>query len=157
MRLSSPSFNHGAAIPREFTCEGKDISPELSWTDAPDDTVSFALLVHDPDAPRAGGFTHWIVYNIPQDVRRIEESAPRKASAPGLGIQGRNDFGNIGYGGPCPPSGTHRYFATLYALNANLELGPGAKYQDVISAIKDKIIAEAVLMGTYAKTGTRAA
>jgi Raf kinase inhibitor-like YbhB/YbcL family protein len=157
MRLSSPSFNHGAAIPQEFTCEGKDISPELSWTDAPKETVSFAVLLHDPDAPRAGGFAHWIVYNIPKNVNRIEENVPSTASVPALGIQGTNDFGNIGYGGPCPPSGNHRYFATLYALNAHLDLGPGAKYKDVVSAMEGKIIAEAVLLGTYAKTGRKAA
>lgn len=157
MKLSSPSFNHGAGIPTEFTCEGKNISPELSWTDAPNETVSFAVVVHDPDAPRAGGFTHWIVYNIPKNVHRIQENVPRTETVAGLGIQGRNDFGKTGYGGPCPPSGTHRYFATLYALSAKLELGPDPKYKEVISAIDGKVIAEAALMGTYKKSGVKAA
>lgn len=157
MNLTSPSFNHGSAIPQQFTCEGEDISPALSWTDVPGEAVSFSLILHDPDAPKAGGFTHWIVYNIPTDIRQINEDLPKTASVPGLGLQGKNDFGKTGYGGPCPPSGNHRYFARLYALNANLELEANATHQDVIAAMEGKILGEAVLMGTYAKKGTKAA
>jgi Raf kinase inhibitor-like YbhB/YbcL family protein len=157
MKLTSPAFAHEGSIPKQFTCEGENISPELSWTDAPKEAKSFALILHDPDAPRENGFTHWIVYNIPPTVNRIAENAPRNASIPGLGLQGRNDSGKVGYMGPCPPSGTHRYFARLYALRTKLELGPNVTYAEAIAAMQGKIIEEAELMGTYAKTEQKAA
>jgi Raf kinase inhibitor-like YbhB/YbcL family protein len=103
MKLTSPAFSHGSSIPSQFTCDGKDISPALSWTNAPKKTKSFVLIVHDPDAPRKGGFTHWIVYNIAANVNRIAENVSRNASIPGMGLQGKNDSGRIGYMGPCPP------------------------------------------------------
>jgi Raf kinase inhibitor-like YbhB/YbcL family protein len=157
MKLTSPAFSHGGSIPKQFTCEGEDISPELSWTDAPKDTKCFALILHDPDAPRENGFTHWVVYNIPPTVNRIAEDVAHNTSIQGLGLQGRNDSGKVGYMGPCPPSGTHRYFARLYALRSELELAPSPTYREVISAMQAKIIEEAELMGTYAKTGQKAA
>ena len=157
MKLTSSAFSHGSAIPKRFTCEGQNISPELSWTDAPKETKSFVLFLHDPDAPRKNGFTHWVVYNIPPTVSRIEENVPRNASIQGLGLQGRNDSGTVGYMGPCPPSGSHRYFARLYALRAELELGPHATYAEVIAAMQGKIIEGAELMGTYDKTEQKAA
>src|SRR5438132_1212361 len=126
MQLASRAFQHGGRIPNRYTCEGEDISPEFSWKDAPPGTQSFAVVMHDPDAPRPGGFTHWVLYNIPGNVRCIEEDVPRQEIAPGLGVQGRNDAGEIGYMGPCPPSGVHRYFARLFALDAELNLKPGA-------------------------------
>lgn len=157
MKLTSPAFSNGDSIPKQFTCEGEDISPELSWTDAPKETKSFALILHDPDAPRENGFTHWVVYNIPPTVNRIAENVPRNGSIQGLGLQGRNDSGKVGYMGPCPPSGTHRYFARLYALRVELQLGPNATYAEVIAAMQGKIIEETELMGTYAKTEQKAA
>ena len=157
MKLTSPVFSHGDPIPKQFTCEGQDISPALSWTDAPKETKSFVLILHDPDAPRANGFTHWVVYNIPPDVSRIEENVPRNPSVQNLGLQGRNDSGKVGYMGPCPPSGVHRYFARLYALRDNLDLPPSATYSEVIDAMQGKIIETDELMGTYAKTGQKAA
>jgi Raf kinase inhibitor-like YbhB/YbcL family protein len=157
MKLTSPAFSHGGSIPKQFTCEGRDISPELSWTEAPKETRSFALILHDPDAPRQGGFTHWLVYNIPANVNRIAEDIPHNGSIEAVGLQGQNDAGKIGYMGPCPPSGQHRYFARLYALRDELALEPGATYAEVIAAMRGKIIEEAELMGTYAKTGRKAA
>jgi hypothetical protein len=157
MKLSSPAFTHGAAIPKQFTCEGENISPELSWTDVPKDAVSFVLVLHDPDAPREGGFTHWIVYNMPSTANHLKENLQKKPSIPGLGLQGKNDSGKIGYMGPCPPAGRHRYFAKLYALNSRLDLEPSAPHQQVTSAMQGKVIAETELMGTYEKVGAKAA
>jgi Raf kinase inhibitor-like YbhB/YbcL family protein len=150
VKITSSAFAHGGPIPQQFTCEGQDVSPSLSWTDPPKETKSFALIVHDPDAPRPNGFVHWIVYNIPQSITQIAQNAPRNASLPELGLQGRNDSGKVGYMGPCPPSGRHRYFFRLYSLRANLDLRPGATYQEVVSAMQGRIIEEAELIGTYA-------
>jgi Raf kinase inhibitor-like YbhB/YbcL family protein len=157
MKLTSPAFSHGGSIPQQFTCEGEEISPPLFWTDAPKETKSFVLVLHDPDAPRKEGFTHWVVYNIPANINRIAENVPHNASVQGVGLQGRNDSGTVGYKGPCPPSGMHRYFARLYALRAELELEQNAIYADVIAAMRDKVIEDAELMGTFAKAGQKTA
>lgn len=157
MQLASSSFQHGADIPAHYTSDGEDVSPELSWGDAPTETKSFALIVHDPDAPRPGGFTHWTVYNIPREANHTEENVPRIEVVSGLGTQGKNDADNIGYMGPAPPSGTHRYFFRLYALNTALDLGAGASPKEVNDAIKGHVIAHAELMGTYQNKRERAA
>ena len=157
MKITSSAFGHGSAIPSQFTCEGQDHSPELSWQDAPKTTKSFALVLHDPDAPRANGFYHWVMYNIPPRVNRIPENAPKHPTLPGLGLQARNDSVKVGYLGPCPPSGTHRYFFRLYSLSSSLDLKPGANYKDVLSAMEGKIIEQAELVGTYAKLARKAA
>jgi Raf kinase inhibitor-like YbhB/YbcL family protein len=117
MQLTSSDFQPGGSIPIRFTCEGDDISPKLSWQDAPTETKSFVLTLRDPDAPKAGGFTHWLLYNIPPNLRHIEHNVPKQPTVPGIGLQGKNDGGEIGYMGPCPPSGTHRYFVRLFALD----------------------------------------
>src|SRR5207247_8730450 len=103
MQLTSSDFNAGGAIPIRFTCEGDNASPEFSWKEAPLETKSFVLILHDPDAPRAGGFTHWVVYNIPAGTSHIEENIPRQATVEGLGVQGKNDSGEMGYMGHCAP------------------------------------------------------
>ncbi len=158
MQLTSSAFQQDGPIPRRFTCEGQNISPEFAWQDAPKETKSFVFLIHDPDAPRKDGFAHWVLYNIPATVASIEENVPpKRAAMEGLGLQGKNDSGKIGYTGPCPPSGTHRYFARVYALRQKLDLQPGATYQEVIAAMEGKIIEHAELMGTYAKEAQRAA
>lgn len=113
MQMTSSNFRAGAAIPVKFTCEGEDFSPELSWSGAPAETESFVLTMGDPDAPKAGGFTHWVVWNIPSIVCHIKQSLPKQPLVPGVGLQGRNNSGEIGYMGPCPPSGRHRYFLRL--------------------------------------------
>lgn len=150
-QLTSPAFSSEGNIPRQFTCQGQDVSPELTWKNAPTGTKAFALIVHDPDAPRAGGFTHWVVYNLPATVHQLTQAYYSKIKALALGQQGQNDFGKLGYGGPCPPSGTHRYYFYLYALDAELKLQPGASKDDVESAMKGHVLGKAELMGKYRK------
>lgn len=157
MRLASSAFERGQPIPRRFTCEGENISPEFSWEDAPKEAKEFALILHDPDAPGLKGFTHWLLYGIPRTVTRVQENRPKEAKVANLGLQGQNDAGKLGYTGPCPPSGTHRYFARLYALRKELGLKPGANAEEVKAAIEDIVIEEAELMGTYAKQHARSA
>ena len=157
MRITSSAFGQGDRIPTRYTCEGEDISPEITWEGAPAETAAFALILHDPDAPRTNGFTHWMVYNIPRDITRIRENVAEGARATGVGLQGKNDAGKIGYVGPCPPSGTHRYFLRLFALRKELDLAPGATPQEVQSAMHDHIIERAELMGTYAKRREKSA
>lgn len=157
MKVSSSAFSQEGKIPQQFTCEGQDVSPDLSWTDVPKETQSFALILHDPDAPSPNGFVHWVIYDIPASLVHIERSLPKNASVPEVGSQGRNDSGRVGYMGPCPPSGSHRYFFRLYALRAALALAPGATYKEVIAAMQGKIIEQAELMGTYAKVAQKIA
>lgn len=157
MQLTSSSFQPGGPIPSRFSCEGDNLSPEFSWRDAPPQTQSFALIMHDPDAPRKEGFTHWVLYNIPAIVGHIEENVPRQPAVVGLGRQGKNDGGEIGYTGPCPPSGTHRYFSRLFALDTELKLDPGASHTEVRLAMEGHILDQAEFMGTYAKKAERAA
>jgi Raf kinase inhibitor-like YbhB/YbcL family protein len=157
MQLTSAAFQAGAEIPSHYTSDGDDVSPELSWTDAPQGTKSFALIMHDPDAPRTGGFTHWVVYNIDAGAGHIEEKVPHENEIAGVGIQGKNDAGETGYVGPAPPSGVHRYFFRLFALDSRLDLEPGATHKQVNAAMKGHILAQAELMGTYEKKSSRAA
>jgi Raf kinase inhibitor-like YbhB/YbcL family protein len=157
MQLTSAVFQQGAEIPSYYTSDGEDVSPEISWKDAPANTKSFVLVMHDPDAPRPGGYTHWVLYDIPAETGHIEEKVPNQEQIPGLGTQGKNDAGKIGYAGPAPPSGTHRYFFRLFAIDKMLELAPGATHQQVSAAIKGHILAQAELMGTYEKKSKQAA
>ena len=143
LQIASPAFSHEGMIPSKFTCDGADASPPLSIVDIPEDTRSLALIVDDPDAPR-GTWVHWVVWNILPGTRDIQEnSVPRGA------IQGTNDFGNQRYGGPCPPSGTHRYYFKLYALDAALALKPGATKAQVEEAMKGRVLAQSELVGLY--------
>jgi len=141
--LASPAFAPGATIPRAFTCDGRNVSPLLRWTAPPARTRSFALLMDDPDAP-VGTFTHWLGWNIPPKARslRIGQRAP---------AEGTNDAGRIGYIGPCPPAGRHRYIFRLYALKAPLKLARGASRAEFLSALRGKVLATARLVGTYAR------
>lgn len=157
MQLTSSAFEQGGEIPSSFTGDGENISPELSWKDAPAQTKSFALIVHDPDAPMPGGFTHWLVYNISPVTAHIEENVQQEEQVRGLGTQGKNDGGKIGYTGPAPPSGTHRYFFRLCALDSMLNVGPGADHKEVTAATRGHVLAQAELMGTYEKKSQRAA
>lgn len=150
MQLTSSAFQSGGQIPREHTCDGADASPPLSWNGAPDNTKSYALTCDDPDAPR-GTWVHWVIFNLPPQTRELP-SGVSSDRAPGGALQGRNDFKNQGYGGPCPPPGKpHRYFFKLYALDTKLNLRAGATKNDVESAMKGHILAEAQLMGTYGR------
>jgi len=149
--LMSTAFKDHERIPEKYTCEGLDVSPPLRWEGYPAETVSFVLIVEDPDAP-GGTFTHWIVYNIPSDVNELEEGASTMGKLPPGALQGRNDFGKIGYGGPCPPPGkAHRYVFKLYALDSMLDLGAGADRSDVLKAIRGHVLAEASLTGLYSR------
>jgi Raf kinase inhibitor-like YbhB/YbcL family protein len=158
IRLRSPAFADGGAIPPVYTCDGKDISPPLTWSGVPEAALSLALIGDDPDAPR-GTWTHWVLYDLTPDVTGLPEGLPPEnpphlGSAQGAGDdmrQGRNDFGRIGYGGPCPPGGTHRYVFRLYALDARLNLEPGATRDQVLHASKGHVLAEGRLVGTYSR------
>lgn len=152
--LSSPDFMDGDAIPKRFTCQGADVSPELRWSGAPDNTSAFALIVDDPDAPDPVApkmvYVHWVLYNLPASVNGLAEAIAEKA-LPLNTMQGLNDWKRTGYGGPCPPIGRHRYFFKLYALDAMLpDLGEATKAQ-VEQAMTGHVLAETVLMGTYEK------
>lgn len=150
--LTSAVFTEGQPIPSAYTCEGRDISPALSWTEPPDGTKGLALISDDPDAPM-GTWVHWVVYNLPSSARGLPEGFRADAQLPDGTRQGTTDFGRTGYGGPCPPSGTHRYFFKLYALDAVLTLKPGVTKQQLEQAMQGHILAEARLMGTYRRKG----
>jgi hypothetical protein len=154
--ITSPAFANGGSIPARYTCDGADISPELRWEGEPPETRGFALIVDDPDAPDPGApkmtWVHWVVYNIPADVHMLPEDAA-KHGLPPVAKQGLNDWKRVGYGGPCPPIGTHRYFFKLYALDAVLpDLGHPTKAQ-LLNAMKGHMLEEAQLIGTYKKRG----
>lgn len=145
MKLTSASFKDGSSIPVQHTCDGADISPPLAWRDAPKETAAFALICDDPDAP-AGTWVHWVLYNLPANATALAEGDA------GGGQQGRTDFRKTSYGGPCPPPGQpHRYFFKLYALRAKLPLKPGATKANVEQAMHGNVLAEAQLMGKYAR------
>ncbi len=148
LKVESPSFLEGAMIPRKHTCDGEDVSPELRWSGAPVGTRSFALICDDPDAP-AGTWVHWVLFNLPPELTRLVEAVPPDPKLKEGGIHGINDFRRLGYGGPCPPAGTHRYFFKLYALDCLLALEPGIKKRDLETAMKGHILEQAILMGRY--------
>jgi Raf kinase inhibitor-like YbhB/YbcL family protein len=152
MRLFSPAFENGEFIPVRYTCDGENVSPPLLFLDPPPETESFALLIEDPDAP-VGTFTHWLVYDVPADFEGLAEDLPPAAELE-YGIkQGVNDFGQIGYGGPCPPPGNpHRYFFTLFALTVpTLGIPPGATRDEFLLALKGKVLAQDELVGLYSR------
>ncbi len=142
MKLSSPDFEHNKLIPGKFTCQGEDINPALTIGDVPNDAKSLALIVDDPDAPM-GTWVHWLVYDMPLAARIEENSIPGK--------QGINDFGRKNYGGPCPPSGMHRYFFKLYALDTVLGLREGVSKTDLEKAMEGHILDKSELIGLYRK------
>jgi len=144
MKLKSSAFEHGGMIPSAYTCDGRDVSPPLEVTDVPPGTASLALVMDDPDAP-GGTFDHWIVWNIPPETRVFPEGTEPS------GVQGRTDFGKLGYGGPCPPSGVHRYMFRLYALDTKLDLPEGSRKADVLKAMQGHVLAEALLQGNYSR------
>jgi len=148
MKIESPQISNGAMIPASYTCDGKDISPPLTWKDAPSGTKSFALISDDPDAPM-GTWVHWVVYNIPPSVTSLEENIPREKELKNGTMQGSNSWPRIGYGGPCPPGGTHRYYFKLYALDTMLDLKPGVDKNQLLKAMAGHILADAQLMGKY--------
>jgi Raf kinase inhibitor-like YbhB/YbcL family protein len=150
-QIVSPAFSAGGTIPKKFTCDGPDDSPRLTWTDPPAKTQSLALIMDDPDAP-VGTWVHWVIYDLPPNARELTESVAKQEQLPSGARQGRNDFGKIGYGGPCPPPGNaHRYFFKLYALDVKLGLNAGARKSDVERAMEAHILAQAELVGRYGR------
>lgn len=147
--LSSKAFRPDGAIPSRHSCDGEDVSPALSWSEAPEGTQAFALIMDDPDAP-AGVFTHWVLFNLPADACELPEGVAKTERLESGALQGRNDFGAIGYGGPCPPPGMpHRYRFVLYALDSPLDLGPEATKGQVLDRMQGHILGEARLVGAY--------
>lgn len=164
-QIESPAFKHQEQIPQKYTCDGKDSSPPLQWSSAPAGTQSFALIMDDPDAPM-GTWVHWVLYDLPFETVGAGLAGAQKGQAQGLPLQlaenvskdevlpngakqGLNDFGKIGYGGPCPPPGKpHRYFFRLYALDTRLNLPPRKKREDILEAMKGHVLAQAEWMGT---------
>jgi Raf kinase inhibitor-like YbhB/YbcL family protein len=158
LKLTSRAFQDESTIPEKYSKNGGNISPHLEWTGVPEGTKSLALIVEDPDAP-SELFVHWLVYGIPPTATEIREDMPNTETLPNGGRQGRNGFGEIGYGGPQPPSGVHRYFFHLYALDYNPSLRAGASREEVDRAIDGHLIEEAEFMGRYQQreAGTLAA
>jgi len=147
--LSSPGFEPGEPIPKQYTCDGRNVSPPLRWRDAPAGTKALALVCDDPDAP-AGTWVHWVIYDIPAATSELREAVPPDEKLAGEALQGDNDFRKVGYGGPCPPPGKpHRYVFKLYALDAATGLAPHATKDALLKAIKGHVAGEAQLIGTY--------
>jgi hypothetical protein len=150
MQITSTTFSHNGVIPKQYTCDGKDVSPPLSWSGVPANAKSLALIVDDPDAPdpKAPKMTwvHWVLYNLPTTTTGLAEAVKQ---LPAGTLEGTNDWGRTGYGGPCPPIGRHRYFHKLYALDSVLPDLKRPRKADLERAMKGHVLAEAVLIGTY--------
>lgn len=147
-QIESDVFEAGGPIPGKFSCDGQDVSPPLSWNGLPQGTESLALVMEDPDAP-AGNWVHWVIYNIPASLSGLPEGVPAERELANGSLSGLNSWGRNGYGGPCPPRGTHRYFFRLYALDAPLELAGGATRERLSEAMQGHILGQAEIMGTY--------
>jgi Raf kinase inhibitor-like YbhB/YbcL family protein len=150
IKLTSVAFQEGQPIPRQYTCAGVNISPPLEWSGVPKTARTIAIIVDDPDAP-AGTWVHWVLYNVPADNIGFVENVPASETLKSGGFQGKNDFEKIGYGGPCPPSGTHRYFFKLYAIDAELPLKAGATKAELEQAMQGHIVTQGKLMGTFSR------
>lgn len=148
-QITTTAFRDGASIPKKFTCDGPDVSPALAWSDPPAGTKSLALIVDDPDAP-AGTWVHWVVYDLPADARKLPEGVAKDRELSSGALQGRNDFGKIGYNGPCPPRGSeHRYFFKLYALDSKTGLKAGATKGELERTMSRHVLAQAQFIGIY--------
>ena len=151
LTVTSNGFDDGEEIPRKYTCDGEDISPDLHWSDPPESSRSIVVVVDDPDTP-GGAFTHWTVIDLSEDIRGLAERVGNAPSLPEGAIHGQNGFGRNGYGGPCPPAGSpHEYRFWVYALSEPLALSPGVKSEDVITALRGKVVAVGKLTGTYSR------
>ena len=146
MKISSTAFEHNRQIPKKYTCDGSDVNPPLKFEGIPAEAKSLALIVDDPDAP-VGTWVHWVLWNIDPKTTEIKENSVPKSAK-----QGMNDFRKHDYGGPCPPSGTHRYFFKLYALDTFLNLGPNVTKNDIEFSIEGHILAKAELIGLYKRS-----
>jgi Raf kinase inhibitor-like YbhB/YbcL family protein len=154
LTVSSSSFPSGGEIPKRFTCDGDDASPQLAWTGAPAGTQSFLLIADDPDAP-GGTWTHWVLYDLPATTSALSEAMPKAEQLPDGSRQGRNDFRKIGYNGPCPPPGKpHRYYFRIYALDRKISVKAGAARNEVEKAIAGHVQAQGEFIGTYRRSGS---
>lgn len=149
LTLWSDAFGDGDVIPRRYACDGDDVSPPIAWHTPPALTETFALIMDDPDAP-GGVWVHWVVFNLPAETSEIREGGSR--SLPGKAAHGSNSWGRMGYGGPCPPGGTHRYFFKLYALDSELDLADGAMASSLTEAMEGHVLGKATLMGRYSRS-----
>ncbi len=152
IKVSSTVFKEGEMIPKIYTCDGKNISPPLAWTEIPQGAKCLALISDDPDAPR-GTWVHWVLFNIPADVKDLSENVPRRSTLSNGARQGINDSHGLGYDGPCPPSGTHRYYFKLYALDVVLTVESGATKVQLLKAMEGHILGTGELMGRYKREG----
>lgn len=150
IQLTSTAFESGGKIPKKYTCEGDDVSPPLAWSGVPAGAVSLALIVDDPDAP-AGTWVHWVHYNLPPTLTGLPEGVPPIRKLANGDFQGQNDFRKIGYNGPCPPGGTHRYFFKLFALDKLVNLEPGATKSQLLKAMEGHILAQGQLEAEYSR------
>jgi len=150
LKIRSIAFNDGERIPKKYTCDGEDISPPLIWEDIPEGTVTLALISDDPDAP-SKTWTHWVIFNIPPELNGLPEGVEKVGELENGIIQGFNDFGHVGYGGPCPPFGVHRYFLKLYALDTSLDLEPETSKEEPLEAIEGHIIEKTQMIGLYSR------
>lgn len=151
LEISSSGFAQGEVIPDRYACTGENLSPELSWGEPPADTQSLALIFDDPDAP-GGSWVHWVVFNMPADQQTLPEGVAPLAEHPDGSISGSNSWGELGYGGPCPPQGsTHQYIFALYALDTELSLGVGASKQELLAAMQGHILAETEISGLFSR------
>jgi Raf kinase inhibitor-like YbhB/YbcL family protein len=148
MTIMSPAFLYGGMIPAIYTADGADRSPPLYVSSIPETARSLALICDDPDAP-GGTWVHWVLFNIPPNTKELKEGLPTDARLPDGSLQGVNDFGSLGYGGPAPPSGTHRYVFSLYALDCILDLQPGCRKYDLVAAMQGHTLAETQCIGQY--------
>lgn len=150
MELTSTAFSDGGRIPDKYTCNGEDISPQLSWSGYPDGTKSFVIIMEDPDAP-GGIFTHWVMWNIPASVNSLSEGVPEKGRLDSGAVQSKNDFGKIGYGGPCPPEGSqHRYIFRVFALDTTIDTQASTK-ADVLNAMRWHVLGRGELTGIFSR------
>ena len=148
-QITTTAFRDGSSIPKRFTCDGSDVSPALSWGNPPAGTISLAIIADDPDAP-AGTWVHWVLYDLPADTRKLPEGVAKDRALPNGALQGRNDFGKIGYNGPCPPRGSeHRYFFKLYALDSKTGLKAGVTKSELERAMKGHVLSQAQLIGKF--------
>ena len=148
IKITSSAFEEGGFIPAKYTCDGADVSPPLQWDAVPEGTKSVALICDDPDAPM-GTWVHWVLFNLPSDAKELAENIPAEETLPNGAKQGVNDFGRIGYGGPCPPGGTHRYFFKIYALDTEVGLEAGADKRQLLKAMEGHILEQGQLVGKY--------
>ena len=151
INIKSNVFEYDALIPETHTCDDINVSPPLYWNTIPEHTISFTIICEDPDAPM-GTFTHWIIFNIPSNVKKLPNGVKKEERLENGTIQGLNDFGYIGYGGPCPPEGPeHKYYFRIYALDTTLNLNPGATKEELMNAMWGKVLDEGELMGKYGR------